>query len=158
MKDICLTHSEAIHAAICGSHRHLASLFQGDQQRFCGRHPWEHNIEGACGEMAAAIALNLHNPMTVNTYHDADLGESIQVRCRSNHSYDLIIREDDNPEEFFVLVTGSCPYYQVHGFMLGEDGMREEFWADPGNGGGAFFVPKDRLRPLEEIPVEARGI
>lgn len=152
--NIKLTMSESYCAAMVGIFRNIAAIFKGRKSKFGGDNSWQIHIEGSCGEMAVAKALGIYNPMTVNTFKDADLGSGIQVRTRSRHDYDLIIREGDADDEAFILVTGTFPEYRVHGWCWGRDGKKDIHKANHGGYNPAWFVPPSALRPLEELPKE----
>jgi len=106
-------------------------------------------VEGALGELAVAKAINRYWDMSVNTFKQADIGNNIQVRTRLRHSYDLIIRDDDNPNHVFVLVTGIGPEYIIRGWCYGHEGMKKEYLANHGGYYEAYFVPQDKLRPFK---------
>jgi len=77
-------------------------------------------VEGAAVEMAAAKALEHYWVPSVDTFKTgSDIGTSIQVRTRSRHSYDLIVRPDDRDEDHLVLVTGIAPRFHVRATILG---------------------------------------
>lgn len=108
---------------------------------------WVHRL-GAAGELAVAYALDIPWSAGVNTFHGADLGRRLQVRARSKHSYDLIVRSDDNSGDIFVLVTGVPPgELQVHGWIPGEAAKHDRWRQTYGNRPPAFFVPQRVLDP-----------
>lgn len=154
MTTITLTLPEAYSACVTGVMRNLRSLMRNTETRI-GDATWQIHCEGACGEMAVAKALNIHNPLTIDNFTGADLGTSIQVRTRSKHYYDLLVREGDGDDQAFVLVTGGCPEYRVHGWMWGRDAKRGEWLKEYGGHPPAYFVPQSELRPLSELPEEA---
>lgn len=108
------------------------------------------HIEGACGEIAAAKALGRYFSGSYNTFKAADLGEKLQVRTRSSHDYELIVRNDDNPDHAFVLVTGTAPTYCVRGWAYARDVMRQEYMANHGGINPAYFVPAKALKPVRK--------
>jgi hypothetical protein len=111
---------------------------------------WGMHIEGAAGEMAADKAMDLYWSPTVNTFKSGgDVGHSIQVRTRSRHRYDVIVRADDRDDDTFVLVTGRPPDFRVHGTIRGRDAKRKEWWAEHGGRPGAWFGRASALRPIE---------
>jgi hypothetical protein len=116
------------------------------------------DVEGACGEVAFAKAMNFYYSGSVNTFKKGgDVGR-IQVRTRSRHDYDLLIRNNDNDSSVFVLVTGKIPEYIVHGWIYAKECKKKEYLKDYGNRPAAYFVPKSILKPLntlyKEIVVE----
>ena len=108
------------------------------------------NIEGACGEMAYAKARGLYFEPRLTAYKGADFGDNVQVRTRSDHAYELMVRDNDNPEHFYVLVTGKAPVYCVVGWIQGRDAMKPEWRKDWGGRGEAWFVPHKALTPFKE--------
>jgi hypothetical protein len=71
-------------------------------------------ILGAKGELAAALVLGVPwNGATVGVLAGPDLDKNLQIRTRSRHLWDLLVRDTDKDEDWFVLVTS-------------EDGL--EFW------------------------------
>jgi hypothetical protein len=114
-----------------------------DDQFGCGV-----QVEGALGEIAVAKAIDRYWDMSVNTFKRADIGEKIQVRTRSKHSYDLIIRDNDNPNHVYVLVTGVGPEFYIRGWCYGHEGVKEEYASRYGGYDLAYFVPQSALRPF----------
>jgi hypothetical protein len=112
---------------------------------------WTENIEGACGEYAAALFLDLEWEAPVNTFKvGGDVGE-LQVRTRTDHKHDLILRpggRGDRPTDYFILVTGQAPKFRVRGGILASEGMVGKM-RDFGFRAPAWFVPVERLTKLE---------
>lgn len=150
-----LTMSESTCSAMVGVFRNLASIFKGSRSSAPADKLWQVHIEGALGEAAVAKALNTYNPLTVNTFKGADIGHKIQVRTRSQHGYDLIVRTDDSDDEVYVLVTGSCPSYIIQGWCYGHEAKQPEHLANHGGRGEAWFVPASKLKPITDMPEEA---
>lgn len=143
---------ELSRAALVGVSRHVEALRLGCQRRVGSSDEWSVHVLGACGECAFAKATGRYWSGGVSTFKSAaDVGESIEIRTRSNHHYDLIVRDDDRDESAFVLVTGGPQEFYVGGWIYGADAKRPEFRANHGNHGAAYFVPHHALRPLEEL-------
>ena len=136
-----------------GSFRHIESLEKGLKHKHGKPEDknWEDHIEGACGEYAAALALREIYEPTVNTFKAPDLLSGYQVRTRSRHYYDLIVRKNDSDDEIFILVTGQAPNYVVRGWLHGCDAKKEEWFKDYGNRPPAYFVPESELHSIEEL-------
>ena len=112
---------------------------------------WSVHIEGACGELAVAKALNMYWAGTVNTFKSkADVGK-LEVRTRSRHDYDLLVRPDDKDESIFIHVTGKAPEFKIHGWLLGKDAKQPNFLQNYGGRDGAYFVPSSNLKSLDEL-------
>lgn len=99
--------------------------------------------------MAVAKLMGIYWPGSVNTFKAHDL-PGLEVRTRSEHAYELIVREDDDPDTLFVLVTGKCPEYYVRGFIKGSDAFSRPQWLrDHGGREPAYFIPHASLSPTE---------
>jgi hypothetical protein len=139
-------------AALVGVSRNVEALRKGCQNRLPINDEWSIHILGALGECAFAKATNRYWNGSVNTFKaGGDIGESIQIRTRSRHGYDLIVREGDRDSDVFVLVTGGPSEFRVHGWMLGTDAKSAKYKANYGNYGEAYFVPSRELRPAEGL-------
>lgn len=147
---IVLTPVEAAMAGAVGSIRHGMSVKDGRRDRHglkADDDGLSHHILGAAGELAVAKLLGRYWGGDVNSFKRPDVG-NLQVRTRSKHEWDLIIREDDNPADAFVHVTGSPTRLIVHGWIRGRDGMLDEFRQNHGGRPPAWFVPRRVLRPM----------
>ncbi|GAA3348560.1 hypothetical protein GCM10020358_67440 [Amorphoplanes nipponensis] len=142
---------EMQHAAMVGAFRQIESmrLRLGDQFEADPDNAWSIHIEGAAGEMAAAKALGRYWAMPVNTFkHGGDVGE-LQIRTRSRHHNELIVRPGDRDSDAFVLVTGRSPHFRIHGYITGGQAKRRYWLHGYGGRPPAYFVPQSALRPLE---------
>lgn len=155
MRRVRLELYEIAIAAQVGLHRHLAAMRRGLQDKHgadSSADGWQLHIEGALGELAAAKALGVYWSGSVNTFKAVDIGVRLQVRTRSKHTYDLIIRRSDSDDDLYLLVTGSCPEYVVHGFIRGRDAkLRDDWIARHGGREAAWFVPKAALHALDDL-------
>lgn len=147
-----LTWHEVAMASEIGRLRQLASVKHGRQDRhgFEGA-GWDAHIEGACGELAVARRLGRYWNGSVNNFDGADVSGGLQVRTRSSHSYDLLIRPDDSPDASWVLVTGRCPDYWVRGWIQGREAKDPRWLRAHGNRPAAYFLPASKLRPMAEL-------
>lgn len=111
------------------------------------------HIEGACGEMAVAQALDIPWDATVNTFKSLpDLRNGIEVRTRSKSEYDLLVRADDKDDKIFVLVIRKGPQkFDVIGWILAKDAKQEQWIKTYGNRPPAYFVPKEHLLKIESL-------
>lgn len=151
---VVLTHEEAVYAASIGALRQINALLAGKRDRFGAykKDGWGLNIEGAMGELAVAIALDLDQELTVDTYREGNDVGTYEVRTRSNHSWDLIVRQGDKDDAPYILVTGVFPEYRVHGWLYGRDAKKKKYQKDYGERPTAYFVPQSDLRPLADLP------
>ena len=131
-----------------GANRNLVSMKDGRKAAhglLASDPGWNNHIHGMCGEMAVAKVLGVYFEPTINTFKKADIGDSVQVKTRTSHTYDLIVRRDDCDAHWFVLVTGVGFEFRVWGAILGKDARRAEYLKDHGNRERAWFVPKENL-------------
>lgn len=151
MAPITLTWHEVAMASEIGRLRQLAALKakRVDQHGFTGD-GWSEHIEGACGELAVAKALGRYWDGSINTFTGDDL-PGLQVRTRSSHHYDLLVRPQDKDMTIWVHVTGRCPNYVVHGWLTSHDAKQPVYLKSYGNRPPAYFVPATALRPLSEL-------
>lgn len=107
------------------------------------------HVEGACGELAFARVCNRYWSGSVNTFGEGgDVGK-VQVRTRSSHDYDLLVRPADASDDtVFVLVTGLMPHYRVHGWVTGASARNPAWLKSYGGRAEAYFVPQSRLTPI----------
>jgi hypothetical protein len=149
---IRLTSYELALAASVGSRRQVAALKDGrpDRHGFEGL-GWDVHIEGAAGELALAKYMKWYWNGSVDTFREmADVG-AVEVRTRSRHTYELLVRPDDSDDVVYVLVTGRAPEYAVRGWMLGRDAKRPEWFLAHGDRPRAYFVPHAALRPMDAL-------
>jgi len=149
---VALEWFEVSRAALVGVSRNVEALRKGCRNRLPIHDEWSIHILGALGECAFAKATNRYWNGGVNTFKcGGDVGESIQIRTRSMHHYDLIVRRDDEDDDAFVLVTGGPHDFEVRGWMLGKDAKDDKYKANYGNHGEAFFVPSRDLLPIGQL-------
>lgn len=148
---IKLTSMEMMIASSLGTARHMQSLTRTPRHEQPKDDSLNAHIFGAMGEMAAAKAMGIYPGFTVNTFGDApDMGDDIQVRTSKTNR--LIVREHDNDDQKFVLVTGNAPEMDVIGWVYGREAKHDKWFTDNGNGRPpAWFVPASELRPIGGI-------
>lgn len=116
---------------------------------------WTQHIEGACGELAVANFLGIAWSASVNNFDGDDVGP-FQVRTRSRHNYDLLIRHPkDRDEKQFILVTGLAPHFLIRGWITAREGKAVGVYGDPTHKGRtkAYFVQQRHLRPMSMLDV-----
>ena len=107
---------------------------------------------GARGEIAVATFFNWAWPTTVNTFSAPDLLDYIQVRTRSKHHYDLIIRSSDANDEIFIHATSEHDdTVRIHGWIHGLSAKNSKWWANHGGREPAYFVPRTQLNSIESL-------
>jgi hypothetical protein len=144
-----LTPEEVEFAASIGVRRQLEAYRKGLANvaglRFVG---WDEHIEGAAGELAVAKLLGRHWDATVNTFKfTGDVGPELEVRTRSKHHYDLLVRPNDNPYRYYCLVTGTTTEgaFRVHGWLQGRECMQDCYRQTYADRPVAWFVPQSAL-------------
>lgn len=144
---------EVSRAALVGVSRNVEALRKGLQNaRPTNESDWHIHILGALGECAFAKATGRYWSGSVNTFKvGGDVGENIQIRTRSKHSYDLIVREADKDSDVFVLVTGGPHDFTIRGWMPAAEAKQEKYRNDHGGYGSAYFVPQAKLRPIDNL-------
>jgi hypothetical protein len=151
MTTVTLSKSELMCAAVTGATRQINAFEKGykDQHGFNPGRGWHQHIEGACGEIAAAKVIDRYWGAPCGTFRSGgDIGKNIQVRTRSKPEWDLIVRKTDDPQHFFILVTGTAPTLTVVGWIRGADAQKDEYWKKYGEGEEAWFVPQRALTAL----------
>jgi hypothetical protein len=135
--------------------RIVANLKDGREGRYGavnGEGSFEYHWTGCLGEMAVAKHFNLFWAGALGNFDAADVGGIIQVRARGRSDGQLILHPKDNDAAPFVLALAPHPpLILLCGWVYARDGKKPNFWKDPAGGRPAFFVPKDVLRPLEEL-------
>lgn len=112
------------------------------------------HLIGCAAEVAVANYLGLEAHLFKDTdpvRGEPDLPGMIEVKCRSNHSYDLLIFLDDNPEKNFVLVTAANAKTYIHGWISGRDAMKQEYIKEYRKNSHSYAVKQDLLRPIAEL-------
>ena len=154
--NISLEWFEISRAALVGVSRQVEALRKGLHARLDIHDEWGAHILGALGECAFAKATNRYWNGSVNTFSmGGDVGAHMQIRTRSRHTYDLIVRDADHDDDCYVLVTGGPNTFQIHGWMMAADAKNPKYLANYGNYGSAYFVPKSELRAPESLVTEA---
>jgi hypothetical protein len=146
---------EVSRAALVGVSRQVEAMRKGLKNTLEANDEWSAHILGALGECAFAKATNRYWNGSVNTFTvGGDVGARMQIRTRSRHTYDLIVREKDDDNDCYVLVTGGPDNFQIHGWMLARDAKKQQYLANYGNYGQAYFVPKSALQSPQSLVVE----
>ncbi len=151
---VSLTQYECEMASLVGVHRQIQSVYKKlpDKHGCDPEDGFKVHVNGACGELALAKALDRHWPGTVDTFKEgADIGTRFQVRTRTKHWHDLIVRPDDRPSHVFVLVIGIPPAFEVVGWIIGDQAPLLGKWKNYGNKGYAWFVERQFLRTFDEL-------
>lgn len=149
--NVTLEWFEVSRAALVGVSRNVEAMRKGCKNRLPISDEWSIHILGALGECAFAKATNRYWNGSVNTFKDADIGSNIQIRTRSMHHYDLIVRDGDADDDVYVLVTGGPSDFVLRGWLRCKDAKQEKYRANYGGYGNAFFVPQSELNPIDPL-------
>ena len=153
-------HIDADEFSLCahvGLQRLVSAIKYSRQDKVKRKRDWAESLNvhvlGALGEMACAKALGISWTGSVDTFKTvSDLRGDIEVRHRSNPTWDLIIRDSDKSDKVYVLTRGIPPdEVEVVGYIQGHAGKKNEYKKDWGKWGEAYFIPADALHPIEEL-------
>jgi hypothetical protein len=136
-------------AAAAGLWRVMKSHERGLQEKkHCAtRSSWEINFGGALGELAFARAFGLYWGGDEGTFKGPDIGNK-QIRTSFKSNGELVVRPGDSETQMFVLVAGSGPGFEIVGWMMGSDAMRDVYWKAKWGWDPAWFVPQADLNPI----------
>lgn len=148
MYDVRLTEVEMEMAAFIGAKRRAESRAKDRKQGpgYDEAAAWRNDIEGAAAELAYCKAVGIYWPGSVNSFKGPDCGKKTQIRQTHHLNGSLIVRNKDNPDHFYVLVVGTCPYFKVVGWIRGFDAKKNEYLRAPGGDNPAYFVPQKDLK------------
>jgi hypothetical protein len=145
---------EAMAGAFTGVQRYLYNLYAKSKKRNWVRNPnwdgWKNDIEGSIAEMMFAKFRRQYWDFNVYTKRDRRLFKAgdvggFEVRWTERLNGSLILRTDDSPGSYFVLVVGECPNYWIVGWIKAVDGMKDEYLDAPHDGPESWFVPQSAL-------------
>lgn len=156
MMEVKLSYAEMNMAYTIGAQRQIYNMKLGTS------HKWGLNgvetaiasdLVGCAGELAVAKALNLYWDVS-SSHKTVDVGGMVEVRTVTSPNRRLILHETDKPNLPYVLVYSKprTTEFLLKGWLLGQDGIKEEYWSDPQNTNRhAYFVPDSALRPVSEL-------
>ena len=155
---VMLTEVEQRMAIQSGQERRIQSAAQKLKDKdfgisITGRR-WDIDIEGAAAEMAYAKFRDFYWGGHVGSFKGADVGSLAQSRHTVRSDGCLIIRDDDSPSHFYILVIGQMPVYEIAGWIKGSDAKVDEYLRDPGPNGGprCFMIPQKALKNFRSTP------
>lgn len=133
-------------SAITGGFRYIDSRkkdspvgkFAEDEKR------WDIDIESACAERAYAKVSEQYYDSGIGTYKAPDVG-NVQVRHTVLDYGKLILRDGDDPNEPYALMTGRAPNLTYRGWLLGVELKVEKYHANPHNKGWLWWAPQPDL-------------
>ena len=99
-------------------------------------------------ETGLTIQLTLHESQYydsgIGTYKAPDVG-NVQVRHTVLDYGKLILRDGDDPNEPYALMTGRAPNLTYRGWLLGVELKVEKYHANPHNKGWLWWAPQPDL-------------
>jgi len=146
--------AEAFRRQALNEHQCRKSRNNGGEKAEKGGLALRYHLLGAAGEMAVAGLLDLEHELYKETEAKRgsfDLPPNIDVKTRSRRHYDLIVQLDEQPGKALVLVTIERQQTLVHGWIMSEDAMQDQWRKDPAGGREAFFVPQSKLLSLSAL-------
>jgi hypothetical protein len=144
-----LTIEEYALAVDVGLRRMLTSQIRGHRHASTYRRTWlertrEETI-GACGELAFCKGFGLYWAGPLDTFHEVPDAAGCEVRSCDRDDASLIIRDNDDDDLWYYLVTGEPPDMAIRGRLLGSAAKRERFERNPHGHRPAWFVPQRYL-------------
>lgn len=113
----------------------------------------EKHLLGAAAELAVAVFLGMEDHVFKDTKPvrgSCDLPGKIDVKCRPNHTWDLLVQLDDDLDKNYVLVTIKDKKTLIHGWIHGSR-MRKEWIKEYQPGRPCYAVPQGQLHQIEEL-------
>lgn len=145
-----LTYAEMQMATVIGVQRHIENI-KNKQKSVRGEVPelaWQRHIEGALSECALAKFLNVY--WSKGKWDQPDVG-NVDVRVTHLPHGKLILHDSDKDDRRYYFLVGINGTYDIKGYILGKDGKKPEFWADPsGKNRPAYFISQEYLQ--EALP------
>jgi hypothetical protein len=144
---VVLQPHEVRNAVLVGVGRNLEAKRQQRQALIPGSNTFLGDIVGALGEVVVAKALGVYWCPDIggNDHQRGDVA-GLQVRSTTRWPVQLVIRDRDDDDDVFVLVTGQPPCLTIAGWMRAADARRPE-WQAPADHPGppAHLVPATAL-------------
>lgn len=104
---------------------------------------------GVCAEMAYHKWRNQYYFSNSGTFKGPDAGTNVQIRATEHNNGSLIIRNNDNPDHWYVLIICEVFTFRIAGYIKGRDAQQGRFWKSPNNRPGAWFVPQSELIKIQ---------
>lgn len=107
-------------------------------------------IAGALGEKAVAVALNVLWDGALGDYRAKDVG-GYQVRSTPYPDGHLLLHNEDEDNDIFILITGKDGPYILQGWTIGRHGKLDEYLKRTIKR-PCYFVPQSQLYSMEILP------
>lgn len=152
--EVRLDWDEMMRGCTAGSMRVVRHLMKNDLDHKWGMSTalaFDNNCYGCLAELVVAKHLGVWWSGE-GLYEFSDVGQ-VEVRYAHKRNFRLILHDDDLDDRPYVLVTGEGAggSFWIDGWIMGRDGKHDEWWEDPGTSRPAYFVPRDQLRPIEDL-------
>jgi len=155
MIQLSLDRHEINYAKMIGNIRYNEAVKAGKKNQIkrnlTPRQELEIHYAGAAGEMAFAKAMNYYFNATINTYKTGYDVHKMQVRTRTKDHYDLLVRDNDNNNDIFVLVLKNVTSFKICGWIKGSDAKKQQYFKNYGNMNPAYFVPQSHLNSIDTL-------
>jgi hypothetical protein len=115
------------------------------------------HLLGAAAELAVAVHLGMQDHVFKDkdpVRGSCDLPGNIDVKCRPNHDWDLLVQLDDTPGKTYVLVTIKSKKVLIHGWIQWSE-MRREWIKEYSPGRPCYCVPQEYLHDMETLKCQA---
>lgn len=145
---VTMTLEEMIMASVIGCMRTCESRVNDRDTGTCDV-SFDTDCYGAIAEYAYCKYRNVHWNGSIGSFKDADVGTAVQVRHTKLDHGCLIIRDNDDDNHYFILVTGTGPTFNIVGWLKGSDGKKREYCRAPNEREPAYFVVQERLHPFQ---------
>jgi hypothetical protein len=112
-------------------------------------------VIGVCGEIAVAKLGKFYFVPGLNEFDSVpDVFRDVEVRSTDRDDGCLVIRDNDVLERRFILAIVNDSDVVLAGWIYGTEGAKSEYLGNPNNNTPAWFVPINKLRPMETFNVE----
>ena len=112
-------------------------------------------VIGVCGEIAVAKLGKFYFVPGLNEFHVVpDVFRDVEVRSTDRYDGCLVIRDNDVLERRFILAIVNDSDVVLAGWIYGTEGAKSEYLGNPNNNTSAWFIPINKLRPMETFNVE----
>lgn len=138
-----MTESEIIIAGSVAVQRYAQNLCRGKKEMYGAPDymGFQYMMDGAIGEMAAAAYFNRYWNGSIGNLTAKDV-DGVQVRTTRRRACELILHDQDNDQDVFVLLQIDRTLVKFVGWCFGWEGKHEDFWRDD-VARPAFFVPEE---------------
>jgi hypothetical protein len=156
--EVVFSSAELIQIGLAGVMRRVSAINKSRTPQH-GIRPeveWQADIEGILGEYALAKYFGKFWSPVVG-HLDTDEGDvhGYQVRTTPWRNGCLVINKKDPDADIFILMTGENTTgrrWMPRGWLRGADGKLQEYWEAKQKDRFAFFVPQEKLNPMETLP------